>query len=173
MPAWHYLFWRCNEIHSANATKFTAVCTLLTCLPFSIRLQFVPVSPNHAYSLNLFPIQTNCTKYAYIDLLHNFAVPPSIHRGPSNKTVNETNDLELCCNASGNPSPNIKWSKVANPSMNLASDEVLKVQNVSKNDSGDYQCMARNGIGRDALAYWIVTVNCKSESSIKDRQHLH
>ena len=87
--------------------------------------------------------------------------------------MNESNDLELSCNVTGNPSPNITWSKVADPSVTLASDEVLKVKNASKNDFGVYQCVASNGIGRDALASWIVTVNCKSESRIKDRQHLH
>lgn len=49
--------------------------------------------------------------------------------------------------------------------MNLASGEVLQVKNVSKNDSGVYQCMASNGIGRDALFSWIVAVNCKSINS--------
>ena len=76
--------------------------------------------------------------------------------------MNESNDLELSCNATGNPSPNITWFKVADPSVNLVSGEVLRVKNVSKNDSGVYQCMASNGIGRDALVSWIVTVNCKS-----------
>lgn len=49
--------------------------------------------------------------------------------------------------------------------MTLASGEVLQVKNVSKNDSGVYQCMASNGIGRDALFSWIVAVNCKSINS--------
>ena len=42
-------------MHSDDVTKFTAVCTLHTCLPFLMLLEFVLVSPNHAYSLNLFP----------------------------------------------------------------------------------------------------------------------
>ena len=132
----------------------------------------MPGSPNHVHSLNLFPIQTNCTKYTYGDLLHNFAVPPSIHKGPSNKTVNESSDLELFCNATGNPLPSITWSKRSDPSVNLESDEVLKVKNVSKNNSGVYQCMASNGIGRDVLVSWIVTVNCKSKSRMKDHKYL-
>lgn len=136
-----------------------------TCLPFSIRLKFEPVSPNHAYFLDLFYIQTNCSKYTYSNLLHNFAVPPSIHGGPSKKTVNESSNLELSCNATGNPSPNMTWFIVADPSVTLASGEVLQVKNVSKNDSGVYQCMASNGFGRDALFSWIVAVNCKSINS--------
>ena len=57
------------------------------------------------------------------------------------------------------------WFIVADPSVTLASGEVLQVKNVSKNDSGVYQCMASNGIGRDALFSWIVAVNCKSINS--------
>ena len=143
-----------------------------TCSSFSIRLQFELVSPNHAYSLNSFPIQFNCTKYTYSDLLHIFAVPPSIHSGPSRKTVNESNALELSCNATGNPSPIITWFKVGDPSVNLAPGEVLQVKNVTKSDSGVYQCVASNGIGRDALVSWIVTVNCKSKNRIKDHRYL-
>ena len=45
--------------------------------------------------------------------------------------------------------------------MNLAPGEVLQVKNVTKSDSGVYQCVASNGIGRDALVSWIVTVKCK------------
>ena len=82
--------------------------------------------------------------------------------------MNESSDLDLSCNATGNPSPNITWSKAADPSVNLASDEVLKLKNVSKNDSGVYQCVASNGIGRDALASWIVTVNCELKRKMKD-----
>lgn len=57
------------------------------------------------------------------------------------------------------------WFIVADPSVTLASGEVLQVKNVSKNDSGVYQCMASNGFGRDALFSWIVAVNCKSINS--------
>lgn len=121
--------------------------------------------------------QYGCNCCQYKPIMHaylqrstplNFAVPPSIHRGQENRTVNESSNLELYCNATGNPPPNITWSNAANPSFKLASDEVLIVKNVSKNDSGVYQCMASNGIGRDALTSWIVTVNCKSKRKMND-----
>lgn len=95
------------------------------------------------------------------ELFCNVSVPPTIHKGPANRAVNETSDLELFCNATGNPLPNITWSKVGNRAVQLSVDEVLKVENISKNESGVYQCRASNGIGGDALASWIVTVNCK------------
>lgn len=94
-------------------------------------------------------------------MLYFFVVPPSIDKGPTNKTVNESSDLELFCNATGNPPPNITWSKVAVPPVQLSFDEVLTVKNTNKTDSGVYQCRASNGIGSDAFASSVVTVRCK------------
>jgi len=94
-------------------------------------------------------------------MLYFFVVPPSIYKGPTNKTVNESSDLQLFCNATGNPSPNITWSKVAVPPVQLSLDKVLRVKNTNKTDSGVYQCRASNGIGSDAFASSVVTVRCK------------
>ena len=89
--------------------------------------------------------------------------PPEIKRGPVSQTVNDSGYLELFCNATGNPPPNITWSKVEDPAVQLPSDKLLKLKNVSKTDSGVYQCRASNGIGSDAISSANVTVNCKLE----------
>ncbi|KAL9964707.1 hypothetical protein ACROYT_G028383 [Oculina patagonica] len=92
--------------------------------------------------------------------------PPGIKRGPTvRQPVNESGDLELFCNATGNPPPNITWSKAADPSVQLSVDEVLKVKNISKTDSGVYQCRVSNGIGSVVLASVNVTVNYKPTAS--------
>jgi len=92
-------------------------------------------------------------------------VPPSIYKGPSNKTVNESSDLALFCNATGTPPPKITWSKVAVPPVQLSFDEALTVNNINKTDSGVYQCRASNGIGSDVFASSFVTVRCKLKLS--------
>ena len=147
----------------------SAVGNLCTCLPF-LNTAVIVASINLLCILLKFisDCKQLCKTYLQRSTPLNFAVPPSIHRGQENRTVNESSNLELFCNATGNPSPNITWSNAANPSFKLASDEVLIVKNVSKNDSGVYQCMASNGIGRDALTSWIVTVNCKSKRKMND-----
>ena len=147
----------------------SAVCNLCTCLPF-LNTAVIVASINLLCILLKFisDCKQLCKTYLQRSTPLNFAVPPSIHRGQENRTVNESSNLELYCNATGNPPPNITWSNAANPSFKLASDEVLIVKNVSKNDSGVYQCMASNGIGRDALTSWIVTVNCKSKRTMND-----
>lgn len=100
-------------------------------------------------------------------IFYRFLDPPSIVSGPINQTVNETRDLRLSCNATGNLQPLITWSKglvrIGVPS----ADGVVIVTNVNKSDSGVYQCSASNGIGRDAKASSTVTVNCKLHVTIK------
>ena len=94
-------------------------------------------------------------------MFYFFVVPPTINKGPTNKTLNESSDLELFCNATGNPPPDIAWSKVAVPSVQPLFDEVLIVKNINKTDAGVYQCRASNGIGSDAFATSVVTVRCE------------
>lgn len=75
--------------------------------------------------------------------------------------MNESSDLELFCNATGYPPPQITWSKEADPSVPVSVDEVLNVKSINKTNSGVYQCRASNGIGNDVFASANVTVNCK------------
>ena len=121
-------------------------------------LYFVPLTVLCSHSLRV----VGCTRSNDDgNMLYFFVVPPSIYKGPSNKTVNESGELELFCNATGNPPPNITWSKVAVPPVQLPVNEVLTVKNIKKPDSGVYQCTASNGIGSDAFASSVVTVRCE------------
>ena len=72
--------------------------------------------------------------------------------------------MRLPCNATGNPQPTVTWSK--RPSIITLSSPggVLTVTNVSKADSGVYQCKASNGIGNDAIVTSTIVVNCKLTS---------
>lgn len=84
---------------------------------------------------------------------------PSISIGPISQTVNESDDLELFCNATGRPTPQITWYRVTDPSVQLPNGTALKVKNINRTDSGVYQCRASNGIGTDVCASANVTVN--------------
>ena len=75
--------------------------------------------------------------------------------------MNESDDLELFCNATGRPTPQIKWYRVTDPSVQLPNGTALKVKNINRTDSGVYQCRASNGIGTDVCASVNVTVNCE------------
>ncbi|XP_068686464.1 hemicentin-2-like isoform X2 [Montipora foliosa] len=95
----------------------------------------------------------NATRYL------NVFYPPSIINTHSNHTVTEQQDLRLKCNATGNPQPEIIWTKISNSTRLTTVGGVLVVKNVKNNDSGDYQCKASNGIGDDAISIVTIIVN--------------
>ena len=60
--------------------------------------------------------------------------------------------MTLSCNAIGNPTPSISWTKdgsAANsPRISLSShNKQLTITNVNRSDSGQYRCVAHNSIG--------------------------
>ena len=78
---------------------------------------------------------------------------------PSNRTVFETNFESLFCNASGEPPPEITWTKVGNSRFKHIG-KTLTLANIEKNDSGVYICEARNGIRGYATATATILVLC-------------
>ena len=86
---------------------------------------------------------------------------PKIDMRPLSQTVNESDNLELFCNATGRPAPQITWYKVADTLVPLSNGRALKVKNINRTGSGVYRCRASNGIGTGVCASATVTVNCE------------
>ena len=67
----------------------------------------------------------------------------------------EGENITLSCNATGNPEPSISWVKDGfpmnrNSRINFSQDnKLLTITNISRTDSGDYRCVARNRVGND------------------------
>ena len=80
---------------------------------------------------------------------------------PLSQTVNESDNLELFCNATGRPAPQITWYKVADTLVPLSNGRALKAKNINRTGSGVYRCRASNGIGTGVCASATVTVNCE------------
>ena len=59
----------------------------------------------------------------------------------------------LACSATGQPLPNITWSKsIGNlPDTAVMNNSVLKINNVSKEDGGIYICKAENVLGTEEV----------------------
>ena len=75
---------------------------------------------------------------------------PVVVISPANLTVNETKSASLVCSASGNPKPEIMWTKVgaALPSnRTVIAGSKLVIKDVRLEDSGRFKCSARNILG--------------------------
>lgn len=89
----------------------------------------------------------------------HIAEEPTVYVIPRELNVKEGSPALFTCNATGSPRPNVTWT-------NMFSGEVytgdrLFMNSVSRNDSGDYQCVASNGIPRLAKDTAYLNVYCK------------
>ena len=79
---------------------------------------------------------------------------------PPDKKVVEGSSLNLFCNATGNPQPDITWIKEGESSVQSTS-ETLKLTNLSSRDNGAvYICKVNNSLGFDE-ANATITVLCE------------
>ena len=84
-------------------------------------------------------------------------MPPTIEPIP-NKTVIETDNLNLTCMATGVPSPFVSWVKVS--SGQRTNGSLLQLTNINRSQAGEYRCEASNECG-NAVETVNITVPCK------------
>ncbi|XP_022778407.1 roundabout homolog 2-like, partial [Stylophora pistillata] len=72
----------------------------------------------------------------------NVQFAPSLTSTPADQTVIEGTKTTFHCNASGNPSPKITWSK---DGKTVTEGETLSFE-ANRNQSGEYWCSAENGL---------------------------
>ena len=91
--------------------------------------------------------------------LSSYLVPVQFTEVPQNITVNTSTPLFLSCDASGFPEPKIRWEKSG---INLSDTRQLNITSSSRNDAGEYVCIASNGGIQEKTVRAYVTVQCKS-----------
>ena len=77
--------------------------------------------------------------------------------------------MTLSCTADGNPLPTISWTKNGSPinvhdnsSIIFSEDKKqLTITNLSRTDSGEYRCVAKNTLGNDTFDVGTLDVQCK------------
>ncbi|XP_064212839.1 basement membrane-specific heparan sulfate proteoglycan core protein [Tribolium castaneum] len=86
--------------------------------------------------------------------------PPSAKVSPERITISQGSSTELRCDATGSPTPTIKWTRVGSelPPHITQSGSVLYIRNAQVSDRGVYVCVSSNNLGL-AQASSIVEVN--------------
>ncbi|XP_068754122.1 contactin-5-like [Montipora capricornis] len=86
---------------------------------------------------------------------------PQVTLSSSELTVNKSNSASLMCSVSGNPAPQVVWSRMNGmlPSSRakVTSDGLMQIDDVRLEDSGKYKCVAQNILGmREKVARLVV-----------------
>ena len=89
----------------------------------------------------------------------SFAVSASATIESNSIVVKEGQDVDLVCNGSGLPLPNISWVNVSN--VVIGNGRNLSLHNISRTVAGQYICTARNSCGNDSTKVDIL-VQCES-----------
>ena len=100
-----------------------------------------------------------------------FTDQPEIITHPKNVTLEEGLTMTLFCNATGNPPPTLSWTKDGSPINNnqgipfSGDNKTLFIASINRSESGNYRCVARNGLGNDLSNPAKVDVQCKCSSN--------
>ena len=88
------------------------------------------------------------------------SVEPRITSKQCESPVTEGDNATLHCSAIGNPSPNIAWIKVSTRET-VSYSGMLFIEDIKRNKSGSYECLAWNGIGNNNTNSCTVDVHCE------------
>ena len=88
------------------------------------------------------------------------SVEPRITSKQCASPVTEGDNATLHCSAIGNPSPNIAWIKVSTRET-VSFSGMLFIEDIKRNKSGSYECLAWNGIGNNNTNSCTVDVHCE------------
>ena len=92
------------------------------------------------------------------------SAPPKILGIKGNLNVLEGNNLQLTCEVSGRPEPNITWTKEKPGNQGntvVAQGKVLPIPNINRTDARNYTCTAYNGFGTPDNQTVYVNVICE------------
>ena len=82
---------------------------------------------------------------------YSVIVGPKIKiRSPSKVTISVANTLFLKCKAEGVPTPLVIWRKDGKVLQSRANDTNFVHENATKDDAGNYECIASNSAGSDS-----------------------
>lgn len=89
------------------------------------------------------------------------------------QTVMIGNSVEFECQAVGDPEPTVQWSKVGGslPAHIMVKGGMLKIEQVTEADAGQYRCTATNDVG-SVQSQVVLYVQCEC-TGLPHPLHLH
>ncbi|KAJ8362325.1 hypothetical protein AAFF_G00379850 [Aldrovandia affinis] len=87
------------------------------------------------------------------------AVPAMISSVSSDVSVMEGGNVSLFCTARGKPEPTVSWRAVNHPAKKYPSGEQLDIRGIAREQAGEYECSAQNGVSAPSTKTLRVTVN--------------
>lgn len=106
--------------------------------------------------------------------------------GPHDMEINSGEIVELPCKVTGDPEPQIIWMQNSNEipidensHYEILNNGVLRINHVTKDDIGVYECMARNSIGEiksrriRMIVNQVQNTNTNTNNQINDRNYIN
>ena len=90
-------------------------------------------------------------------------MPPQISLSSVPSSYNEGSVVNITCTASGIPEPDVKWFRNGIMKSQGTKTVLLKFNNVSRTDDGQYECQANNSAG-NSENYVALVVHCKYQN---------
>ncbi|KAK6469179.1 opioid-binding protein/cell adhesion molecule-like isoform X1 [Huso huso] len=127
-----------------------------TSTEYSIQIKDVDVYDDGPYVCSI--LTNNNPKASRVHLI--VQVPPRIANISTDITVNEGSSITLMCLAIGRPEPTVTWRHLSSRAHRFVSEgEYLEVTEISKEQSGVYECSASNDVSAPDVRKVHVTVN--------------
>ena len=144
-----------------NCNKYSRCCTVQC-----IYTAFIPTTFWDESNYEVAVLINEIMKLLWSHTLsYSFLSAPSrITSSPDRQTVTEGSNLDVYCNATGKPAPNITWTRVLENGTNskvLFVGSPWRTVNIRRNFTGQYRCTAYNGIGDPVNHTFPVNVLCE------------
>ena len=109
----------------------------------------------------MFSLSVIMSLYQSHTLSYSFlSVPPRITSYSDNQIVDEGSDLNLFCNSTGKPAPNITWIRVSEDKEVYVGNPWYTA-NINRTYSGTYRCIADNGVPSPVNSTISINVLCE------------
>jgi hypothetical protein len=168
-----------SHSHSSLATRTSSVTQASTVVTSTQLPSTTPRTTTEPYcklirtemSCILMYFNINFNYFNLISCLISLAKPTIVKHTNPKIEVRKGQPLEMICHATGNPTPSITWKKdnisLKNTSrISIRPDYSLNILHTTSEDAGMYQCIATNGVGKDARYDAKVNIICKWNRSL-------